>query len=455
MKKACRNIFIFVFTLCVTLSFTACNNKSEESSIGFSVNRQLYDGRYIALSCVAILPDGIEFEVTNKSDEDIDVIINVSLDGIDADLWGDASDWEIPAHETKICKSNGEISNTEHKLMSIEGDVFVNSLGQEPFDICDFDIGGESNPDTLPEGTSMYTSPNVVIDYIGPNTEGIDFKVQNKRDFSITVGFDEFYINGENQDYAMGVITLPPHTTTIYSVDILSENPYYFSDQLNSFNGIMQTIYNSKVMETIPLSMGDSSTTTSGSETYNAYMLATNLTKKDLDQSFSGRYEYEGLSFVDEDCEWIDTSWNKEGTVELGALYRSIATGLGGFYNFEKAYGNWGSSIIPVAFGIEKPRTWEECKPYVDNASKFITATDSKMALLRKFDQMSCVSGTFDYENNSYSFYIENLTQAAQEMYISETMLGYCFAYLAEFAPEITFNDNSCTFVLNSPQSYY
>jgi len=203
-------------------------------------------------------------------------------------------------------------------------------------------------------------------------------------------------------------------------------------------------------------STNQNSTESSKSETdtyvvYNTYTSVLALTKADLTKkntSTGKKYYYHDLPLLSEDVEWIDNPINKNGTVNQGAIYRKLAKLLDGYtlgLNNGSAYSKYifGDDFSTDAFGKHAPFV-----------SEFITNEDSLYHILKKFESLECVDGSFDYANNYWSFSIDDLPQCAKEMHISEEMLGYIFALLDEYAPTITFNGNSCTFNLKSSHDF-
>lgn len=237
-----KNTIYKAIILCVCmLIMTGCNNKSnkDESNV-FAVDKNMYSDNYIDLICKCIYKDGIEFEISNKSSNNITVGLNIGLDGIGVKLHSDLQDWELLSGETKSCKLTGTINYTEHSSMSLHGNIYIDGYGIQSFDVCKFDLGGNSNiEEEFSQGYEKYKSDNLIIEYIDADAQGINFKIINNRTESIIIGFESFSINNDNQDYAGNVITVTPCTTQIYSVDILSYNTKYLSDNLISFNGIM------------------------------------------------------------------------------------------------------------------------------------------------------------------------------------------------------------------------
>lgn len=172
-----------------------------------------------------------------------------------------------------------------------------------------------------------------------------------------------------------------------------------------------------------------------------AYDEATNLTVNDLVKDSIGGYEYKGLSIVETDREWLGSSLNDKGTVESGALYRSMATQLEG-YTFA-SYGSWKGSIVPVLFGFDKLGTKEELNPYIYNVKDYIVLKSPLKSVMKKLSTLSCFEGTVNTETGEYNFEITDLTQAANEMQITERSLGYILAMINEYGATVEFGDNS------------
>lgn len=187
------------------------------------------------------------------------------------------------------------------------------------------------------------------------------------------------------------------------------------------------------------------------STTEQAYNTAINLDKSKLKKS--NRYKdgettvswsYEGLYFTVEDCEFINNSLlNPKGLSNQGAIYRAMAFILDD-YNTElySDYSNYSEILIGFT-----PNTMDDFLAYANNANKFISNEDSLINIMKALQQSGSVSGTFDYDKNQlgiYDFTINNLSECATDLKVSEEMLGYIIAFLDEYAPDITFDGNSC-----------
>lgn len=180
------------------------------------------------------------------------------------------------------------------------------------------------------------------------------------------------------------------------------------------------------------------------SETKNYYTVATTLTKSDLTKDSLGMYSYDGITLLTEDCEWVDSWLNKNGTVEQGALYRKLAASIEGF---NRGFNN-GSSFSKHILGFSTSSR-EEFSTYASDLSTYIVKENSLKSIMSKFSTLGTVSGKIDVSANSYNFNIIDLKKCSEELKISEEMLGYILADLDEYGPTVTFGKNDYSFVLN------
>lgn len=172
-----------------------------------------------------------------------------------------------------------------------------------------------------------------------------------------------------------------------------------------------------------------------------AYLTATTLTKAGL-MGEKGKWEYKGIPLLREDAEWVDTSWNTNGTVNQGAIYRKMAHLLEGFDLRVNDYKTYAEILLGFV-----PDSREDFEPYAENARSFIVISHPLKPIMQAFEKLDCVEGTFDYERNTlgvYDFIISDTRKCAGGMQISEEMLGYTLAMLSEFGATITFDGNTC-----------
>lgn len=171
--------------------------------------------------------------------------------------------------------------------------------------------------------------------------------------------------------------------------------------------------------------------------THMAYNDAVSLKLTELNKNATNNYSFKGINISSDEIEWL----------ESGALYRSIAKQLEGFYILGEAmYGNWNSNIAQLVFGLDKSSfSWLELKPYVDEASLFITKNNPLAEILTRIEGLSCAQCEFDYSARTFYFEISDLTDAANELNTTEQMLGYILACLKEYTDKIVFDQNSVT----------
>ena len=191
---------------------------------------------------------------------------------------------------------------------------------------------------------------------------------------------------------------------------------------------------------------------------YDAYIEAIYLSRDELDgPSVTGNYSYNGLTILNDDIEWMFT-WGRDADyLPQDSLYHSVAKGLEGYDLFTKdgtetgLYGIWGADLVPLAFGFPKPSLYEDIKSYVRNAQEFVVNDDDQQlyVIMKKLQSLSCAVGHFDFENSIYNFEITDLSSAAKEMMISETMLGYTIAVLDCYKSNIAFDGNTTSIIVD------
>lgn len=177
------------------------------------------------------------------------------------------------------------------------------------------------------------------------------------------------------------------------------------------------------------------------STVYDAYIEAININKEELVESQLST-TYHGIKINEEELQYL----------ESGAIYRSLARKIEGFYmdfsknNYEPNNTNDKNSMSFIC-GIEEQPTWEEMKVYVDKARLIVKEENALQSIMSTFQQVECISGNFDFDNNIYDFEIHDLKETSAQLGISEEMLGYTLALLEEYAPSVEFGKNSykCT----------
>lgn len=163
-----------------------------------------------------------------------------------------------------------------------------------------------------------------------------------------------------------------------------------------------------------------------------AYLDAVNLESSQLEVNSLG-YSFNGININNGELEYL----------EDGAIYRSIAKQLDDFYFGEMYYPYWDTDISEAVFGITISKDYQEMKSYIDRVSSYITLDSTLPQIMTWIQGTSTASGTFEYETGFFSFQISDLSVAANEMGISEKMLGYILAVIEEYAPETSFEGNT------------
>ncbi len=167
---------------------------------------------------------------------------------------------------------------------------------------------------------------------------------------------------------------------------------------------------------------------------FDAYNEAININDSELVKS-EYKTTYHDITINSDELEWL----------ESGAIYRSLAKKLEGFdMDISKnAYNPNSEDSIFLICG-HKQATWDEMKPYVDKAMLVVTKENTLHSVMIAFQNLDCVIGDFDFDNNVYNFEITDLEKASNDLGISQKMLGYTLAMLDEYSPTIEFGNNSC-----------
>lgn len=283
--------------------------------------------------------------------------------------------------------------------------------------------------------------------------------IQNDTEETInTITLDVIYldVNGNisGTTYPQeGSNVAPGQSITIEGIDESGKYAYvtvdgysYYTNEGEYVSGYFSEIPQAIVVGDITSGTNETNT----SKVKEAYDKATNLTVNDLTKNSIGGYEYNGLSIVETDREWIANSLNDKGTVEAGALYRSMATQLEG-YTFA-SYNSWKGSVVPVLFGFDKPEMKDELNPYIDNVKDYIVLDKPFKKVMDKLASLSCIEGTLNIDTGEYDFRITDLTQASKEMKITEEGLGYILAMINEYGAMVEFGENSYSCKMVNPK---
>lgn len=183
-----------------------------------------------------------------------------------------------------------------------------------------------------------------------------------------------------------------------------------------------------------------------------AYNKAINLTKADLTKGYAigdfSTWEYKGISLTYEDCEFINADYNSKGKVNQGAVYRALADSLQDLIKLDAQNKNIKyKDDAAIIFG-DIPETQEDFIAKAGKVSALITADDSLTNVMKALEKVESIDGTFDYNGNRYEFVISDVIACADELGISDEMLGYVLALFNEYPADIAFENNTCSFSL-------
>lgn len=174
-----------------------------------------------------------------------------------------------------------------------------------------------------------------------------------------------------------------------------------------------------------------------------AYENATNLYPFLLDDEGWGSYSFDGIHIISDEISWLNEPWVDANTcLNPGALYKSVAMSLEGFY-IDSMWGNWKHNV-PNIFDFDAPDTWEEMKPYVDDAATYITSEKYGQAILTRLIQSSQITGDCDVDNMVYNLQIADVTALASELHLNQKMLGYVLAALDDYGGASEFRGKTC-----------
>lgn len=424
-KKSPVSLWMIVVMLTMIIMFTIGILFFVQKSNGRNVETQTYDTAYTA-------EEIWETQVTTESDETVamEQIVQAhststySLNGIEYTL---PVNWTVKSSSERMAAYR--IDGNEMNLLIVESEDIPA--------IMKIDVGGNS-----------ILNKEDIANHYGINSS-IDCTVTSQA-----------WTNGAYYDYCDTLFSsnakltdgTPDLRTGRSVVFAYNGNSSVFAISILSYNSSDLSYLDTMVTEAVSLFEKNSPVVQPASNLVEAaYNTACSLSIDQLDKkysSFSGTtsYYYGELIIQNEDVEWLNSSRNTNKTLNQGALYRTIAKYLAG-YSMKL---NNGSAYCEILTG----KQWIDnstFEPLAKNAATFIVtdATEQLKSIMRKFQSLQSVTGQFDFEAGKlgkYTFDIPDLTKCAEEMQISEEMLGYIFALLDEFAPSISFNENSVHF---------
>lgn len=237
--------------------------------------------------------------------------------------------------------------------------------------------------------------------------------------------------------------------------DLLKDMKY---EDINNIDITIDISKDKKVIATIPLSIDVTDVINNpelaykGSlteKTYSKVMAARkgNLHSRKL--RTSTEYIFNDIPLLPEDCEWIENSHNKDGSMPCTAVYMKIAYVLSLIdENASERHLTAIRNNCSEYFLDYTPDTNEKFLEEALKAKEFIVMKDQLRAVMTKFEQLNSVTGNFDHDYKKlgkYEIVITDLKACAEEMGISEEMLGYILAMLEVYEPELSIELNTCT----------
>ena len=311
-------------------------------------------------------------------------------------------------------------------------------------------------------GAPLYEDEKVSVSYLKAGVEDEEtevwFRVKNKTEETVTIQGASLSVNGESASDLIASEAVAPGA--IGNIRIRCKMDPVFADVSNvtALTGALRVIafdvedfHDGAQSYEISFAMGEApGEGKSGNPVQTAYEEMLGLSAQDLTQAGNGGYRYKGLTVFDGDYAVIGGML----VVNQGAMYGCAANFLELYCELDgMLYGNGPAELCEMLLGTEKPATWKDFEPTARKLYTFIFPDATERDILKAFECLAQVEGSFDYDARTYAFAVSDLSGAAREMGISERMLGYVLAKLSEYAPEITFGDNSLEFSL-SVKSY-
>lgn len=231
MKKC----IVCLLALIMLISLAACGDQSTA----------LYENNVLKLTFKSVTDKGISFEIKNKTDAELYTELNVGLDGVLVSL--SPSGFWIGANSSEEIKLYGDVSGTEHELMSVHGEFYRGSGMAEAFDVCNFALGGSANKADLPSGKELYSDADLGIEYVSSDGRGINLNVANKNAYGVRLVCEDinFTVGGENYEFCNNATTfavLPPNTQGVFNIELYDMTIFYSPDALESFNASIRLI---------------------------------------------------------------------------------------------------------------------------------------------------------------------------------------------------------------------
>lgn len=212
-----KTLFLLLVILCVT--FAGCgssdtvseaeSNLSDESiqepliiKGDVSINKELFSTENIDFSIEGMEDRTLIFVAKNKTGHDLKLRMAVSLDGVMTNTGlPDYFDCSLNSNlsEQKI-KFNTHVKGIDHEKLSLVCDVLYDNEIIETQQVCDFPLGGDSNPKELEQGTQLYDTDEYKLLWAGSGYDFLRFRLDNKTDKYIFAQIDNIRVDDKQID---------------------------------------------------------------------------------------------------------------------------------------------------------------------------------------------------------------------------------------------------------------
>ncbi|MCM1221141.1 MAG: hypothetical protein NC548_42330 [Lachnospiraceae bacterium] len=228
-----------------------------------------------------------------------------------------------------------------------------------------------------------------------------------------------------------------------YIVIPINENDAYFTalamtkdkDKLSCVENVIKTIN----VEDLTKCLKENGNT-KNSDTQKYYDIAVNLTKDDCTVDSLGSLKY-GNIVLNSQYTGLESVFSDGKNIERSCIYLTLQGCLTFF-----SMGNSWQNYMPYIMS-DVPKSKEECADYVDEFLTWMTDSWLAPSCFEKFDTLSCVD--ISEKDNVYICKISDTTKCAEELNISEEMLGYIIAALEDSGTTTKFNGNQCEIEYN------
>lgn len=223
-----------------TISVSETNDPSNSGSEAFSVDKKIFENEYAIVTFKNITSDGLYLDVKSKLENRAERVYfdAVALDGLCVAAYSYDDDLIEPGQTLNVFLQ-GKIQRPEHKTLSITGELFDdNGNGFAPIEVIDFELGGTENAEYQLEPLfSEFSSDHIDVDYLGIDKTGIRMAVENKNNYKINIVCSTLALNDEDTGAYYNTISIPGHSTGVYTIDVYNGNPDLIPENIKSFSG--------------------------------------------------------------------------------------------------------------------------------------------------------------------------------------------------------------------------